>query len=363
MQYLTDLLTAIIIGYVGFTQSLATDITIWLAAWQGAEAEEAPLPSDGSEGDFSALDLQFKTVPDILLKNAEYQAAAVIGSEEELVTTTDPAAALVNIYCTFTTDRTIRTTTGTGFFVSHKGVILTNAHVAQFLLLETTETLGDAACTIRTGSPAAPAYTADLLYISPAWVAAYADQIDAVNPSGTGERDYALLYVTGTIGDRPLPSVFPALALNADNLSHAIKNTGVIASGYPVGRTVSDTASGLYAAGATTTVSELYTFGSNYADVFAMRGTDVGAQGSSGGPVTTVAGVAIGMITTRGDDTVDGPGSLRAITMSHINRTIVEETGLPLEDHLKGDLARKATVFSETIAPFLASILANEAAS
>src|SRR5690606_9170954 len=111
------------------------------------------------------------SLPTILRDSSAYQRAAVLGSSEEksAATATNTIDALVNIYCTFVTATHIRTTTGTGFFVNSNGVILTNAHVAQFLLLEKTDALGEAECLIRTGNPAAPRYHAELLYIPPAW--------------------------------------------------------------------------------------------------------------------------------------------------------------------------------------------------
>ena len=94
--------------------------------------------------------------------------------------------------------------------------------------------------------------------------------------------------------------------------------------------------------------------------MFSIRGSSVGAGGSSGGPVLDQSGNVIGMITTRGDDDVDGTGSLRAITISHIHRTIEEETGFPLSRNVRGDIALRAAAFKETVAPFLLTLLTSE---
>jgi hypothetical protein len=83
----------------------------------------------------------------------------------------------------------------------------------------------------------------------------------------------------------------------------------------------------------------------------------VGAQGSSGGPVVNSDGEVIGMIATRGDDAVDGAGSLRAITLSHVHRTMLEETGFSLAQNLDGDLEYRSQIFAQTLTPFLLSIL------
>ena len=64
-----------------------------------------------------------------------------------------------------------------------------------------------------------------------------------------------------------------------------------------------------------------------------------------------------GMIATRGDDNIDGEGSLRAITISHINRTINEETGFSLTDNLAGNLPYRAKIFADTMTPFLLETL------
>jgi S1-C subfamily serine protease len=299
-------------------------------------------------------------IPDILLKNKEYQQASVAETTINH-TVNEPLSALVNIFCTFTTPTSIRTTTGTGFFVHSDGVILTNAHVAQYLLLEKTELLGDAECLVRTGNPAKAEYEAELLYIPPTWMQKNASLIDSPAPTGTGERDYALLYVSQSLTKTPLPARFPALAVDTDLLPITVKGQTVIANGYPATDLIKNGAnSPLIPKTATTSISDLYTFGSNYADVISVRGSEVGAEGSSGGPIVTKDGKVIGMIVTRGNDTTDGQGSLRAITLSYINRTIQEETSFSLESNFSGNLERRSQIFTKTLAPFLTELLSLE---
>lgn len=360
MHYITDFLVAGLVVYISFTNQLADNLIALLGTDANTKiaTEEAPqtaflpsLPSFFGSG----------IIPDILLQSQPYQQANIISAPVPSIYTTDPLEALVNIYCTFVTKDTIRTTTGTGFFVHSDGVIMTNAHVAQYLLLETTDLLGEADCVIRQGNPAVAKYRVELLYLPPAWIQKNAAVIDAAAPTGTGERDYALLYVSESLAGEPLPARFPALAVDTELLSHSIKGEAVEAAGYPATDFIANGASTpLIPRKAESRISELYTFGSNYADVISIGGSAVGAEGSSGGPIINSDGKAIGIIVTRGDDEADGKGSLRAITLSHIERTILEETGFSLAKNISGNLPFRAKIFNETLSPFLISILATE---
>lgn len=358
MEYLTHAVVTLLTTYLALTNTLADRIIAILPSTLPETVIRTEIASERIETTLPTLPSSLGIfLTDVLKKSSAYQRAAVMESAvppaQRLL---DPSVAVVNIVCTFTTDSYIRTTTGTGFFIDSAGIILTNAHVAQYLLIAETTALGDASCIVRSDDLATPQYVAELLYIPPTWIQANADRIVQKVPMGTGERDYALLYVTGTRGRAPLPVVFPALTVNTDFLSHDIKETAVTAIGYPV-LTTSEAGAELALALATTTVSELYTFGSNYADVFSIRGSAVGAGGSSGGPVLANDGSVIGMITTRGNDVVDGPGSLRAITLSHISRTIEEETGVSLERNISGDIPIRAKIFERTMVPFLLTFL------
>jgi Trypsin-like peptidase domain len=355
MNILIEGFVFILVSYISFTNTLAG----YIEAILPGESSEQEM-SEQADGEFVLLPSLFEnTIPNVLLESSEYQAAA-LGAAAGLTeaTVTDPQSAIVNIFCTFTTKEYIRTTTGTGFFIDPDGIIMTNAHIAQFLLLEKTDSFGDAECIVRNGSPARARYNADLLYIPPAWVQENSSMINDSVPMGTGERDYALLYVSSDVDGWPLPAKFPALPFEDDLLPTSVRGDAVVAAGYPAKDLLQQgVSSDLPSKIATTSISELYTFGSNYADVFSIKGSIVGAEGASGGPIVNSNGAVIGMIATRGDDEIDGAGSLRAITLSHVNRTMEEETGFGLQENLNGNLPYRAQVFAETMTPFLLSLL------
>src|SRR3989338_8466958 len=118
-------------------------------------------------------------------------------------------AALVNIICYAPAGSGLRSISGSGVIVDSKGIILTNAHIAQHFLLADRAV----SCTIRVGSPAVDSYTASLIYISPAWIQANANILTQTNPSGTGEYDFAFLAITKSATSVALPSSFPFISL------------------------------------------------------------------------------------------------------------------------------------------------------
>jgi S1-C subfamily serine protease len=318
-------------------------------------------------------------LPRILVTTPYTQGATIVLSEKKQPTTTiatsvlpvahkaprtlptrDVRSALVNIFCTLKQKNEIRITTGSGVIISETGVILTNAHVAQFLLLAKPQLGITTTCTIRAGDPAEPRYTADLLYIPPLWVNENASELAKETPTGTGERDYALLYVTKSATDAPLPTIFPYLRVDSRPLSGREKNNPVIAGGFPaeVVRAQGLRAT-LHGIVATTTITELFTYTKNNVDMIGIAPSAVGEQGSSGGPIVNMDGVVIGLIATKGNEAKDGARSLRALTVPYIDRTIREETKVSLTDTVGSDLEKRAEIFRSVMTPLLSTIVAD----
>lgn len=384
-ELLGNIITSVLIAYLAFTNSIADHILVALGdprEERAAQTTEPPLEGavttieeTASSPNITELSVRLATslknsASRVLLDNPDFQQAAVGAAESADTMTPDGSvplnvgieSALVNIFCQYKTEQYVRTTTGTGFFVHPRGIILTNAHVAQFLLLESNNSnIIDAGCVIRSGNPATPKYHAELLYISPMWILENASLITEENPRGTGERDYALLYAASTTDDTVLQEEFPFISVDTALLTIYTKGIEVLTAGYPAEILQREGARAkLVPVIASTTISDLYTFGSNYADVFTISESPVGEQGASGGPVVRNDGSAIGIITTKGDLQTDGSRSLRSITLSYIDRTIREETGFLLAENMRGDLSYRSSVFKNALVPFLANLLTSE---
>lgn len=377
-------LVAILTAYLALTNSLAERLeTIFdqnLVSSSYIEVNAVATTNNVVENSESAPEAIHVDFVEIINNSVVNQPASIIQADqtatttiaEETVTETEPQPeiedqqisvddAIVNIYCTYRTDTKLRATTGTGFFVGENGVLLTNAHVAMFFLLEDLNDKGKTKCLIRSGSPATNKYYAELLYISPSWVRNNADVISSKKPTGTGERDFALLYISESAKAESLPSSFPALSANTRLLDRIDNDNSVTIGGYPV-QDIKMIGSSLIInpAIATSAVTHIYTFGGKHGDLIALKGTDIGQYGMSGGPVVNESGDVIGLVTTKGNEEKNGSGSLNALTISYIHRSLREETGFGFTESLYGDLPYRAKIFRENLQPFLSNILSEE---
>lgn len=261
-------------------------------------------------------------------------------------------AALVNIFCT--SQQGINGISGSGVLVDSRGIILTNAHVAQYFLLRDYLFSNNIQCTVRTGSPATPSYTAELLYLPPAWITANAAQLGASVAVGTGEHDYAFLRLTGRTNGEPLPTTFPHLKMDRGAVD--VGRSMLLAS-YPAGFLGGETLlKNLYASSAVAYVTQLFTFSDNRSkvDLFSIGGTVVSQGGSSGGAAVRLSdGSLAGVITlaTAADST--GKRDLRALSLSHIDESLAAGGQGGVTALLSGDAGAKASTFNTSVAPGL----------
>lgn len=258
--------------------------------------------------------------------------------------------ALVNIICYVPPTSPLRSITGSGVMVDPTGVILTNAHIAQYFLLAN----HGVSCTIRTGGPAVPRYKASLMYISPEWLSANPNVLTETTPSGNGQYDFAFLAVTSSATSTPLPNSFPyvPLATNPPNVNAPV----AIASYAAQSLGFSQIQSSLFPTIVLGSVKDVFTFAINSIDVLALGGSAAAQEGSSGGGVVDGQGELVGTLTT---STISGAAngrSLDAITASYIRAEYANETGQSLDSLLTESPATAAANFAPRI-PALEAII------
>lgn len=267
-------------------------------------------------------------------------------------------ASVVNILCNVGGSGSLNPISGTGIIIDSSGIVLTNAHVGQFFLLRDYPTKNNIDCILRTGNPARATYTAELLYFPLEWMKLNAEKIIQESPSGTGERDYAFLYITGTTNGSALPSSFPYLSPYTGD----VFNLGdeILLAGYPAGFIDSITVqTNLHVSSAFGKISEIFTFkDGGQADLISVPGTIVSQRGASGGAaVRSSDGKIVGLIATATSAEVTSERDLRAITLGHIDRSLTEDTGHNLHYLLTNDPSAVARIFNLTVAPTLTKML------
>jgi hypothetical protein len=268
--------------------------------------------------------------------------------------------ALVNILCTTAHGGSFQPITASGVLIGERGIILTNAHVAQYILLANYTDPGQIDCVVRTGSPAQARYRAEILYISSQWIEKNQRNLTEERPMGTGEYDYALLQIVKTTDPQGVtPTSFPTLELETEDEADIINNETVLIAGYPAGFLGGITVQkNLYISSTISKVGELFTFDNGSIDLFSLGGTILAQKGASGGAVVRQGtGKLSGIVTTSLEAPTTDRRDLRAISIAHIQRTMTKEIGISLSTFLLGDTNAFRNVFSREKAPQLAQLL------
>ncbi|MEI7719748.1 MAG: trypsin-like peptidase domain-containing protein [bacterium] len=267
-------------------------------------------------------------------------------------------AALVNILCTTRAGGSFNPLSGSGILITGNGVILTNAHVAEYLLLRDYPTPGNTDCVVRMGSPAEPLYRASLLYLPSEWMETNAKKIATEGATSTGENDYAFLLITSTTNGGPLPTPpaggFPFVPITTDQ--PAPKDAAFIAA-YPAQYLGGiEIQKNLYASSVYSTVQELFGFQETNpsVDLFSLAGSVVSQTGSSGGAVARPQdGTLEGIVATEGEGATTADRTLYAITLGHIDRSLKASGHGGIIPLLSGDVGQKVLDFNTNIAPSL----------
>ncbi len=241
---------------------------------------------------------------------------------------------VVNIFCTTKTGGSLNPITGSGVIVSPKGIILTNAHIGQYFLLENSPEAGSLNCIIRNGDIAQPAYDAQLIYISSLWVEKNAPNIIQQEAKGTGENDYSFLLINKSIfAGKELPQTFDFSEPNLDFNILPFNFQALLAS-YPAGFLGGIAIQkDLWLTSTFAPITALYTFattGPTTLDIFSLGGNINAQAGSSGGAVIdTRDGKLLGIITTSSEATTTSGRILNAITLPHIRHSFEKYTEKP----------------------------------
>ncbi len=284
---------------------------------------------------------------------------------EEKILNEKTRASLVNILCTTKRGGSFEPLSGSGVIIDPRGVIVTNAHVAEFFLLEDYQTEDNIDCVIRMGSPARPLYKASLLNISEKWVRETASSINNNERTGTGENDYALLLISENVGGEPIRenTVFPYLSINTD--FSAQKNHPIFLAGYPaefLGGIIIQ--KDLWPVSSSVEVQTSYYFdeeGKEKADVLGLGGSVIAQSGASGGAVVdSYTGELVGVVVTTSEAKTTKDRNLNAITLNHISRAMAKATGRGLKDFLRLDLKKELQKFQANQFETLKSVLVKE---
>ena len=242
----------------------------------------------------------------------------------------------VRIVCTPPPGFALPTIAGNGVVIDSRGVVLTSAHIAQYLLL--VHPMGEPICEAYFGS-ARTAFT-DLLFFPSSWVRENRTLFSETNPSGTGKHDWALALI-----DVPNGSSLRSRSYENNDEALNMGDTITFRGYYTPGQSGSD------AITLEATIGEFLTFGETTRDVFTMDNIAL-LRGTSGSAVTNSKGEVIGIVATAG---MSRNGAFRSqiLTVGYIDRDLRAHSGQGIAQLLSGEIKSRASAFQARSAPTL----------
>ena len=138
----------------------------------------------------------------------------------------------------------------------------------------------------------------------------------------------------------------------------------VLIAGYPAGfldGTIIE--KNLYSVSSFVKIGQLLTFGDGQRDSVSLGGSVTAQKGSSGGAVVSAESRLIALISTEQEAPNTSERELYAITLSHIDRSLVLQTGMTLAEFLASDINALSEKFNQETAPRLAKLLTDKATS
>ena len=270
-------------------------------------------------------------------------------------------SATVNILCTSNGPGSVRSATASGIVIDPRGVILTNSHVAEYVLLKDYPEQNASTCVVRTGSPAEPAYKVRVLFMPKEWALNNAKLLLEDKPKGTGENDYALLLITTKIDRTPINTDLPYLTPD-EAYDSSIQDSPVLIAGYPAEFTGSIIANrSLSEVSSLSKITGGYYFDpkdTDRLDLINVGGSIASQGGSSGGAVLDIrSGNLVGVIVTTTSAPTTAQRELFALTTSYISRKLKAETGKNIRQFIDTNLNASADAFGGAPAQELIKIL------
>ncbi len=227
--------------------------------------------------------------------------------------------AAVNIFCSQKIGNKRKTMTGSGVLISEDGIVLTNAHVAQFPFVSETNT--SVVCMARAGLHAENTFGLKTIFISPEWSYKNAAYINNGGTVQTGENDYALLKLISSNNSTGLKPI----KISYDRITTPGQVTLV---SYPANILATNINASLTRQKENLPLLSYYSLGLSQQDAFETGASNLAQHGSSGGLVANQNNDLIGIvsiITTINNSTKPGTGNtfqIRGITTNHINTAL-----------------------------------------